>query len=163
MKEIKKIIDLDIGRTYSEYPLFKDEKTREVLTNVLLIWAHENLDTSYKQGMNEIVSLIYIVIYPFYFDLPDITKEELENKIEKCFDSNHKSLNFYNPQFSGEMVRNIFTYLNCDIEADLYYIFDNFMIQKDFKSFYFVPSKTNLTLNKENIFEEKVIYIYYYC
>jgi hypothetical protein len=146
-------------RTYSEYPLFKDEKTREVLTSVLVVWALENSDVSYKQGMNEIIALIYIVMYPFYLELSQKGKENLEEKIQKSLDTieckNALSSNEYRSQFTGENIRNIFIYLNCDMEADLYLIFDNFMRIKDLKSFYYVPNN-NFRENKD-LFEDKVI------
>ena len=31
------------------------------------IWSKENKDISYRQGMNELLAILFLVFYPFYF------------------------------------------------------------------------------------------------
>jgi len=58
---------------------FKQEKNRNILTDVLIVWAGKNNDTQYRQGMNEIAALLLLVIsnesLPRLY--PNTTDEEL--------------------------------------------------------------------------------------
>ena len=56
-------IEKDIERTNAEHEFFQKEDTKDILKDVLLVWAENNLDTEYVQGMNEIAALILLVLY----------------------------------------------------------------------------------------------------
>jgi len=56
--ELKDEIKKDIERTYQDMDFFIDKNTQQVLTNVLFIWSKQNLDLSYRQGMNELVAVL---------------------------------------------------------------------------------------------------------
>ena len=66
-QEVKKILDVDLIRTYPDKPLFQRDYIKQIIINTLLIWSEENSDVSYKQGMNEITAIIIYSIYPYYF------------------------------------------------------------------------------------------------
>ena len=61
--EILSIIKLDIARTHQTLSLFTEQSTKETLINVLFIYCKNNTDLGYNQGMNEIVALLYRVLY----------------------------------------------------------------------------------------------------
>jgi len=65
--DLKKIILLDINRTYQEKELFTNQKVKESICSVLYIWSKENPGVSYKQGMNEILAVIVLTLYQYYF------------------------------------------------------------------------------------------------
>ena len=51
-QEVKKLINLDLDRTYQEIDLFLQSKNKAMLANILFIWSRLN-DVGYRQGMNE--------------------------------------------------------------------------------------------------------------
>lgn len=61
--DIREQIDKDLHRTYSEIEFFSSEETLSALRDILIVWAGKNFDIDYVQGMNEIVALIYLVVY----------------------------------------------------------------------------------------------------
>jgi TBC1 domain family protein 5 len=61
--ELRDIIEKDIVRTFQEYAFFKAKKYQEQLKLVLYYWAKEHAIISYRQGMNEILALIFFAVY----------------------------------------------------------------------------------------------------
>ena len=51
--EVRRIINLDIIRTYQNINLFSQENIKKLLLNILFVWCKENDDISYRQGMND--------------------------------------------------------------------------------------------------------------
>ncbi|KAJ1609799.1 hypothetical protein OJ252_2100 [Cryptosporidium canis] len=51
----------DITRTYSERELFSKPNTRQLLQRILFTWTRENPDFGYKQGMNEIAAILFLI------------------------------------------------------------------------------------------------------
>ncbi|AFZ81109.1 hypothetical protein BEWA_005170 [Theileria equi strain WA] len=62
-KELMEEIWQDIERTYQERTLFQMESVRKSLQRILYVWSMEHSYISYKQGMNELLAIIYIVCY----------------------------------------------------------------------------------------------------
>ncbi|KAL8436995.1 hypothetical protein ACSSS7_001245 [Eimeria intestinalis] len=60
-EELQEEIWRDIERTYPERALFSRIETRRSLQRVLFAWAKKNSDISYRQGMNELLAVIYSV------------------------------------------------------------------------------------------------------
>ena len=153
-KELKKIINLDLSRTFQEIPLFKDEKILKILFNVLFIYSKEHSDSnSYKQGMNEILSILFLSIYPCYFEskknisridivnaLNAYNKRQknivLKNTKKVLINDNFKILNKkpINNKKGIEILFNLFHDENY-LEADLFYLFNNLM-EKGLNIFY---------------------------
>ena len=78
--DLKNLINKDLDRTHQELDLFLQNKIKNILANVLYIWSKENSEVSYRQGMNELLAIIFIVFYPFYFTCtrkPKTTKEDI--------------------------------------------------------------------------------------
>ena len=66
-KSIINLINLDLTRTHQSLDLFQSTKTKNILANILFIYSKENEDLPYGQGMNELISMLYICFYPYYF------------------------------------------------------------------------------------------------
>ena len=61
------IINLDLDRTFQELALFHQKKIKANLADILFIWNKENLDVGYQQGMNDILAVTFLGLYPCYF------------------------------------------------------------------------------------------------
>ncbi|CXI97682.1 GTPase-activating protein, putative [Plasmodium berghei] len=105
-QELNNEIKQDILRTYSEKKIFQDEKIRDILNKILFIWAKKNPSISYKQGMNEIVAIFFIVNY---------REQIMQNDISNSCD-NKKYYKEYLTLFKND-----------EVESDTYIIFDHFM------------------------------------
>jgi len=66
-KDIKKLINLDLDRTFQELNLFHDANIKKSLANILFMWHKENLDVGYQQGMNDLLAVTFLALYPCYF------------------------------------------------------------------------------------------------
>ena len=114
---MKDLIKLDLSRTYQELKLFHDEKIVTMLSNILLIWSKENIDLGYKQGMNDLLSIIFLAFYPFYY--PNDTKNTKEDLIK------------FSSQFELAMKhsKDLYLFFNDEnnFESDLYFTFNNLM------------------------------------
>ncbi|KAJ3322532.1 TBC1 domain, member 5 [Boothiomyces sp. JEL0866] len=60
--ELKATIMQDVCRTFPENRRFQDPQVREILENVLFVWCKMNPNISYRQGMHELVAIIFIVV-----------------------------------------------------------------------------------------------------
>ena len=120
--ELRRIINLDIIRTYQNINLFCQENIKKLLLNILFIWSRENDDISYRQGMNDLLAILILCFYPYYFPL-----EDDENKITK-----DEIINYINIKDKKELYKNslkIYKYFHdeSEIECDLFYAFDSLM------------------------------------
>ena len=120
--ELRRIINLDIIRTYQNINLFSQENIKKILLNILFIWSRENDDISYRQGMNDLLAILILCFYPYYFPL-----EDNENKITK-----DEIINYINTTDKKELYKNslkIYKYFHdeSEIECDLFYAFDSLM------------------------------------
>ena len=145
-KELKNLINLDLTRTFQEIPLFKDEKILKILFNVLFIYSKEHANTNpYKQGMNEIISILFLSIYPCYFEpKKNISRIDIVNAINSfnkrtkivLHKSSKNELNL--PSTNSKKGIDILFYFFQDenyLEVDLYYLFNNLM-EKGLNIFY---------------------------
>ena len=65
--DTKKLINLDLDRTFQELSIFHQAKIKSSLADILFIWNKENLDVGYQQGMNDILAVTFLGLYPCYF------------------------------------------------------------------------------------------------
>ena len=71
------LINLDLMRTHQSLDIFQENKTKNILSNVLFIYAKEHGgDILYGQGMNELVAMIYICLYHYYFSVKNNNSNE---------------------------------------------------------------------------------------
>ena len=113
-KETKNLINLDLSRTFKELSLFHDEKITNILSHILYLWSLENSDVGYQQGMNDIISIIFLALYPYYFENNLTGNNANNNKAEELY-------LFFNDEK--------------ELESDLYICFNNAM-KKGIKQFY---------------------------
>ena len=117
-KNVLNLINLDLQRTHQALELFQTTKTKNILSNVLFIYAKEYWgDIPYGQGMNELLSMIYICLYPYYFN------NNLENKNEKITKENlYEYLNDINKYYKEIY---LFFHDETQIQSDLFYLFES--------------------------------------
>ena len=157
--KIKELINKDLDRTYQEIDLFLQNKVRNILANILYIWAKENPEISYRQGMHELLAIIFIVFYPFYFSFNSKPKYKKEDILDFL-----KDINLYKKELY------IFFHDEDEIQADLYftfealmkkgitYLFDPHILQKDepgYKMYEIFPQ-----MWKDDSNEDKPTYVY---
>lgn len=78
------IIMLDVQRTHPENAFFADTQTVAVLKDVLFLWCKLNPELSYRQGMNEILAPIVLVVARSHV-VDDEPKDLIENLCQKQF------------------------------------------------------------------------------
>ena len=119
--ELRRIINLDIVRTYQNINLFSQDNTKKLLLNILFIWCKENDDISYRQGMNDLLAILFICFYPYYFSFEEKEQINKENII--------KYINIKEPKQRYKYSSNIYYYFHDEdeIECDLFFAFDSLM------------------------------------
>jgi hypothetical protein len=137
--EMKKIINLDLSRTYQDRDIFKSTKIKDLLGNVLFIWSRENKETLYKQGMNEILAVLLFAFYPFYFK----SNVDFNQALQAYEKQDYKTIYQY---FHNEN----------DLEADLYIIFSTIM-SRGIKDLYIsgIPYKDKAEFIKKDLFTQQ--------
>ena len=55
------MIAQDVERTFPEIALFREAKVQKALTNALFIWCKQNEDVGYRQGMHELMAVLWAV------------------------------------------------------------------------------------------------------
>ena len=116
-KNVLNLINLDLQRTHQSLELFRATKTKNILSNVLFIYAKDYWgDIPYGQGMNELLSMLYICLYPFYFNSSKNKKEKLtKEKVYEYLDDINK---YYKELY-------LFFHDEDEIQTDLYYLFES--------------------------------------
>ena len=165
--ELRRIINLDIIRTYQNINLFSQENIKKLLLNILFVWCKENDDISYRQGMNDLLAILILCLYPYYFPFEEnekVSKEEI--------------INYINTKDAKERFKysiKIYKYFHdeAEIECDLFFAFDSLMkkgmknlfnpklIQKGDKEYKLYEIFSNMY--KDEIDEEKSNYISRRC
>ena len=114
-KNIINLINLDITRTHQGIELFQKTKTKNILSNILFIYSKESHDIPYGQGMNELVSMLYICLYPYYFSCKEknLDKNEIKKYLNDV-DNNYEDIYLF---FHNEE----------EIQSDIYYLFESLM------------------------------------
>ena len=114
--DLKSLINKDLDRTHQDIDLFLQNKIKNILANVLYIWSKENQDVSYRQGMNELLAIFYLVFYPYYFPCTRKPKNTKNDIIEFL-----KDIELYNEDIY------IFFHDEDEIQSDLFFIFEALM------------------------------------
>lgn len=80
------LIRVDIHRTYQENDFFTKIHTQKMMERILLIWAIEHPQCSYRQGMNELLAIIIMALNKDYnLQLPDDVPSSLSAIINMQF------------------------------------------------------------------------------
>lgn len=56
------LIRKDVDRTLQETEFFRDPYVRDQMCELLYVWARENPEYQYQQGMNDILSILMVVL-----------------------------------------------------------------------------------------------------
>jgi len=131
--DLKKLLQLDVCRTNQQYDLFQNKKLQQMMVNILFIWAKDNKNISYKQGMNEILGFLIIIFYPYY--IQNECNELCEiNAIYKGM-SNHRKIYLY-------------LFNENHFEADMFSLFANLM-QRGLSEMFISANKEVLQINEK--------------
>ena len=114
--ELKGIINKDLDRTRQEIDLFYQSKIKNILANVLYIWSKENPEISYRQGMHELLAIIFLVFYPYYFPCTRKPKNTKNDIIEFL-----KDIELYKEDIY------IFFHDEEEMQSDLFFVFEALM------------------------------------
>ena len=114
--DLKNSINKDLDRTRQEIDLFLQSKIKNILANVLYIWSKENQDISYRQGMHELLAILFLVFYPYYFPCTRKPKNTKNDIIEFL-----KDIELYKEDLY------IFFHDEDEIQSDLFFIFEALM------------------------------------
>ena len=130
-QKLKEIIEKDINRTFQNLKLFKDNYVRELLTDILFYWClqPENKIMSYRQGMNDLISILFFAFFPFYFSInTNNTNNNNTNKKELYTKEEKDTLIFYTKD-AIKNARHIYLFFHDEkyISHDLFIIFSNMM------------------------------------
>ena len=168
------IIKMDLSRTFPEIKEFNQNKIQNILYNILYIYTKE-YEINYKQGMNEIISILFISLFPYYFiNNKNISKIEIINAVNSLNNLNgtkifmkknintSKQENKINSNNGIEILFNFFHDENY-LEVDLYFLFTNLM-KKGFNKFYkddlLIKNCNNLIKNELKIIDYE---LYKHC
>jgi len=163
---IREIIDKDINRTFQNLKLFKDNYVKQLLSDILFFWSiqPENKKMSYKQGMNDLLSILFFAFFPYYFSIKDNTNNNIKQNNEIYSKEQKEKLISYSKD-PTKYTRQLYLFFHDEkyISHDLFLVFSNLM-SYGIKDLFEEPNdntnKSSLDfLNFEN--EEKEIDIVY--
>ena len=108
--DTKKLINLDLDRTFQELAIFHQSKVKSNLADILFMWSKENLDVGYQQGMNDILAVTFLALYPCYFkntkklsknDIIELSSEQISaiNNAQDIYDFFHDEDELYSDLF----------------------------------------------------------------
>ncbi len=60
--ELLDVIKLDLSRTYPDLEFFQSEQTQRQMLHILFVWSKLNASTSYRQGMNELLAPLLLLV-----------------------------------------------------------------------------------------------------
>lgn len=114
--KLKEIIQKDVNRTFQNNTLFRIDYIKKILLDILFIWSKENINLSYRQGMSDILGMILLCFFPYYFSTNN-NNDNLNNiNDEMIFEPLKYSKSFY-----------LFFHNEKYFECDLFIIFDSIM------------------------------------
>ena len=115
--ETVKLIKTDIDKSVSEEKLLSEPYIKNMETTILTNFVKKNKKIEYRQGMNEVLSLLIYAFYPYYVKSPNSKyTNDLVNKWVK------------NPADNAKDIYCFFHDEN-EFEADIYAIFENLMVK----------------------------------
>ena len=62
-RELREVIKQDIDRTVQDNEFFTREGVKTQLMNILYLWAKDNNEFGYRQGMNEVLAIIVFAFF----------------------------------------------------------------------------------------------------
>jgi TBC1 domain family protein 5 len=126
-QEIKDIIAKDVNRTFPEVNFFASDSVRQVLSDILFIYAKRNPKISYRQGMHEILAPLLFVLHADRQSFDHFQELQIETDINETDLQILKTLN--DPRFIEHDAYDLFSKA-MDIVEGFYTVADeNFLDQ----------------------------------
>jgi TBC1 domain family protein 5 len=89
--ELEREINQDIDRTYPEHEFFQQQSVKDIMLRILFIYARQNPQLSYKQGMHELLAPLLYILDRESFKFPEESKkDENEASASDSLDSSAK-------------------------------------------------------------------------
>ena len=82
-QQVERAIDKDMSRLWSDDPFFDSEKAREDMKEILMEYCNEESSCEYRQGMHEVLSLVYYTLARDAEVVADIPKLGLADEEEE--------------------------------------------------------------------------------
>lgn len=139
------MIQQDLSRLYPEYSFFWQEKVQEILNNILFIWSKENPIPSYRQGMHELLAVVFLVLHrerkPSPLESSSLNECSSSEVLNSGLSSDHSQVNDADDGFSLIFDERF-------LESDCFTIFERIMSRM--KDFYLVhESPTSRSYRRE--------------
>jgi hypothetical protein len=150
-KDVKKLINLDLDRTFQELSLFHDSNVKKNLANILFIWNKENMDVGYQQGMNDLLAVTFLALYPCYF------KNNSKKKKDELLAIASDQLSAIN---NAEYLYDFF-HDEDELQSDLYYCFSKLMkrgIKELFETNITSQEKKEMSFKKYELFSNQWVH-----
>lgn len=137
--ELLQAIIMDVERLFPGEEFFRELGHKKQLIEVLYVWSKCNLSIGYKQGIHEILGLIYFNMY----------KESIHVEKVKVTDKNELTImNLYSHQY---------------LKHDLFTIFNKFMVGSGIITKYYDNERTLIeAIDQFNVYLMKVDQVVYY-
>ena len=129
--KLKEIIGKDINRTFQNLKLFQDNYVKELLTDILFYWSiqPENKKMSYRQGMNDLLSILFFAFFPYYFSINNNNNNKNNNNISSFYTKEEKEKLISYCKEPIKNARQIYLFFHDEkyLIHDLFTIFSNMM------------------------------------
>ena len=129
--KLKEIIEKDINRTFQNLKLFQDNYVKELLTDILFYWSiqPENKKMSYRQGMNDLLSILFFAFFPYYFSINNNNNNKNNNNISSFYTKEEKEKLISYCKEPIKNARQIYLFFHDEkyLIHDLFTIFSNMM------------------------------------
>ncbi len=80
--EVLRQIQVDLPRTCPHTPFFQQQRVQDAMERILYIWAIRHPASSYVQGMNDLLTPLYIIsLYPHFNDVLRCDVQQIDPKI----------------------------------------------------------------------------------
>ena len=149
--DTKKLINLDLDRTFQELTLFHDSNIKKSLANILFIWNKENMDVGYQQGMNDLLAVTFLALYPCYFKN---NSKKTKDELLKIASEQLTAINY------AEYLYDFF-HDEEELQSDLYYCFSKLMkrgIKELFENNITSEEKKQLSFKKFELFSNQWVH-----
>ena len=130
--KLKEIIEKDINRTFQNLKLFQDNYVKELLTDILFYWSiqPENKKMSYRQGMNDLLSILFFAFFPYYFSINNNNNNNKNNNNISSFytkEEKEKLISYLKEPIKNARQIYLFFHDEKYLIHDLFTIFSNMM------------------------------------
>eukprot|EP01071_Lankesteria_metandrocarpae_P009209 Lankesteria_metandrocarpae@DN5160_c0_g1_i2.p1 len=137
VEELRETIWRDVERTFPDIALFQNSTVRQSIARILWVWAWDNSTISYKQGLNELVGLLYMVASRDQDT--GATTEHSPAEAQPQGDSHLEA--FRQTTFSGS---------DHDVEADTFLLFEALMHNVGLRELYAAAESTVISPTSAN-------------